>query len=119
MDNNCKKYQSMIESFLSDSLTGIECKDFISHVKNCNECMDELQVNYVISSVLSELDEDTGKTKNSKKGIKNEDSDYIAGLKKKLDTAMDIYSFKIKDFFLPIVLSLAALLLIVLAIIFR
>lgn len=125
MNEDCKKYQSMIESFISDKLTGVECKDFICHVKKCNECMDELQVNYVIASVLEELEDDSDRnTVNSKKNIsknvfEKDDSDYIAGLNKKIDDALEMYTFRLKNFMVPIMLSLATILLILIALIFK
>lgn len=118
MNENCKKYQSMIEPFLSDSLTGMECKDFICHVRNCNECMDELQINYVIASVLNELEDDNSKKKSSKSLRADDDADYIAGLKNKMDSAMELYSFSIRNYLVPIIFSLATILFILLAVIF-
>lgn len=74
MDIKCRKIQGMIEAFLDDRLHGAERQEFVTHVRGCKACRDELEVYHVIYSVVEQLDNDRI----------DEDSDYIGSLERKL-----------------------------------
>lgn len=71
---DCTKVQSMIEPFLKNELSDSDKDFFISHVRNCKACMDELEVYHVIYSVVDQLDN----------GTEDENIDYKATLEHKL-----------------------------------
>lgn len=75
MEKECSRVQGMIESFLSGKLYGVDRQSFVSHVRSCKVCRDELEVYHVIYSVVEQLDNDE----------MDEDSDYIGSLEKKLN----------------------------------
>lgn len=71
---DCTKVQSMIEPFLKNELNDSDKDFFISHVRSCKACMDELEVYHVVYSVVDQLDNDT----------EDENVDYMATLEHKL-----------------------------------
>lgn len=75
MDKECSRVQGMIENFLTGRLYGVDRQYFVSHVRSCKACRDELEVYHVIYSVVEQLDNDKI----------DEDSDYIGTLEKKLN----------------------------------
>ena len=38
----CKEIENMIPSFLADDLDTDDLREFMEHVDNCDECMEEL-----------------------------------------------------------------------------
>lgn len=64
----------MIEPFLKNELSDADKDSFISHVRSCKACKDELEVYHVIYSVVEQLDNNT----------EDENIDYIATLENKL-----------------------------------
>lgn len=74
MDGKCREIQSKTELFLADKLHGAERQEFVSHVKNCKSCRDELEFYHVIYSVVDHLDNESA----------SGSSDYIASLERKL-----------------------------------
>lgn len=54
---NCKDTDKMIPLFLTDQLNNKDLDKFLSHVDTCEECMEELTIQYLVmigSSVLEE-----------------------------------------------------------------
>ncbi len=74
---DCMKCQSLIESFLKQSLTPAENDEFIRHVKGCPECYGELEVYHMVNTVVSQLDS----------GEEEEDIDYKDSLARMLNRA--------------------------------
>ena len=74
---DCTKCQSLIESFLKQSLSSTESDEFITHVKGCSECYGELEVYHMVNSVVSQLDS----------GNEEDDVDYKASLARMLTRA--------------------------------
>ncbi len=54
--NDCKKN---IKGFLNDSLNSKTTIEFIEHVKSCDECMEELSIEFLISEGVKRLDSAT------------------------------------------------------------
>ena len=71
---DCSKVQSMIEPFINNELGDSDKDGFISHVRTCKACRDELEVYHVIYSVIEQLDNNT----------EDENIDYMATLEQKL-----------------------------------
>ena len=52
----CSENQKKIDSYINGSLGGDELKKFVNHVKGCNECMEELKINYSLLKALDQLE---------------------------------------------------------------
>lgn len=55
---NCIDAQRMIMPFINNELNMDQLEEFINHVNNCSNCMEELEVYYVLLSSMKQLDED-------------------------------------------------------------
>jgi hypothetical protein len=53
----CKEIEKQIPLFLSDSLEEEELEEFISHVKQCRNCEEELAIQYLTVVGLERLEE--------------------------------------------------------------
>ncbi len=74
---DCNTALGYIEPFLRNELTDEEKEGFISHVRECRDCRNELEFYYITHAVFDELDKDTD----------SEDLDYIAALNRKLEVS--------------------------------
>lgn len=54
---NCKDTDKMIPLFLTDQLTNNDLDKFLDHVNKCNECMEELTIQYLVMIGASILEE--------------------------------------------------------------
>ena len=54
---NCKDTDKMIPLFLTDQLTNNDLDKFLNHVNKCNECMEELTIQYLVMIGASILEE--------------------------------------------------------------
>lgn len=54
----CKEWQKMIPGFLDNSLENQELEGFIKHVQTCEDCYEELEIMFMLSIGLQELNED-------------------------------------------------------------
>lgn len=55
---NCIEAQRLIMSFINDKLDINQLEEFINHVNSCPDCMEELEVYYVLLAGMKQLDED-------------------------------------------------------------
>jgi hypothetical protein len=55
---NCIDAQRLIMPFINDELDIKQLEDFIHHVRSCSNCMEELEVYYVLLAGMKQLDED-------------------------------------------------------------
>ena len=53
---NCYECKKRIKDFLNDSLNSKNCIAFVEHVKSCNECMEELSIEFLVNEGLKRLD---------------------------------------------------------------
>lgn len=53
----CQETQASIMAFIEDTLPKEDTIPFIDHVTSCSECMDELEVYYIMMSGMKELDQ--------------------------------------------------------------
>lgn len=70
----CMEAQSSITAFINDEMDIAELEEFIEHIQDCEECMDELDVYYALLTAMKQLDED-----------KNLSGDYSQELKEKIE----------------------------------
>lgn len=67
----CHDVQLMISGFIEDRLTDQELETFLEHIATCQDCYDELEVYYMITVGLMQLDEVHTGTLDLKKNLKN------------------------------------------------
>lgn len=53
---DCKETQHCIQLFLKDELDDSAAQKFVEHVRSCNECMEELTIEYLLSEGMSRLE---------------------------------------------------------------
>lgn len=76
----CHDVQRMISGFIEKKLTDEQLEGFLEHIENCQDCYDELEVYYMITIGLMQLDEDHTGTMDLKKNLK----DFISEQNKEL-----------------------------------
>lgn len=62
----CRDWQRRIPDFLDDQMPVSELEKFIDHVKDCGDCHEELEIMFILSVGLKELEHDTGMSYNFK-----------------------------------------------------
>ena len=67
----CHDVQRMISGFIEKKLTDEQLEDFLEHIETCQDCYDELEVYYMITIGLMQLDEDHTGTMDFKKNLKD------------------------------------------------
>ena len=55
--NNCKLIQKLIVPFEQNELLPSDEENFLTHVNNCKDCKEELEIHYIISYGLEDEDE--------------------------------------------------------------
>ena len=53
---DCKETQHCIHSFLKDELDDGTAQKFVEHIRSCNDCMEELTIEYLLSEGMSRLE---------------------------------------------------------------
>lgn len=54
----CREWQKMIPRFLNNTLETHELESFMKHVQTCGDCYEELEIMFMLSIGLQELNED-------------------------------------------------------------
>lgn len=54
----CLEFQQLISDFLEDRLTISQTREFVEHADNCPECMEELELRYMIQVGILEQNRD-------------------------------------------------------------
>lgn len=52
----CKEIEKMIPSFLEDDLDTDDLREFMEHVEHCNDCMEELSIQFLVTEGLARLE---------------------------------------------------------------
>ena len=53
---DCKEFNSLILDFLHDRLDEMKLSEFLSHIEECEDCRDELRIQYLIYEGLERLE---------------------------------------------------------------
>lgn len=56
-ETDCKRYQKMIPAFLEQKMNYRSLKMFCDHIQACEECREELTIQFLISEGLARLEE--------------------------------------------------------------
>lgn len=75
---DCKKTQKSIQDFIEDRLEGKELEIFLQHVETCENCREELSIQYLITEGMQRLE------KGSTFDLQKELEQKIEGAKKKI-----------------------------------
>ncbi len=78
----CNEYQKKIDSYINGSLNGDELKRFVLHVRNCDECMEELKINYSLLKALDQLEKGDELSENYDAELEKGINDYLAKQKR-------------------------------------
>jgi hypothetical protein len=54
----CLEARKRIYDYLNNRISDQELKQFLDHVENCHECMEELRITYMVYSGVAKLDSD-------------------------------------------------------------
>lgn len=54
----CREWQRKIPDFLNNSMELKEQQKFIAHVKECQDCYEELEIMYMLAEGLAELEKE-------------------------------------------------------------
>ena len=52
---DCKEFNGLIQDFLHDRLDEMKLSEFLSHIEECEDCRDELRIQYLIYEVWKDL----------------------------------------------------------------
>ncbi len=55
----CRETEQLIEPFIQHTLSSEEKRGFLEHVRSCQECMEELEICYMVHVGLVGIDNDT------------------------------------------------------------
>lgn len=56
----CMEAEKMVIHYIRDELSVAELEEFIEHIETCDNCMEELEINYMVDVGLKKLDEADG-----------------------------------------------------------
>ena len=56
----CVEAEKMVVPYMKDELSPTELEDFLSHIKTCDNCREELEIHYMVDVGLKKLDEADG-----------------------------------------------------------
>ncbi len=54
----CRDMERYINLFIEDKLTGIRMRQFIEHIEKCDNCFNEMEINYLLKEALLRLEDD-------------------------------------------------------------
>jgi len=101
---DCPECKKRIKDFLNDSLNTKNCVEFVEHVKGCNECMEELSIEFLVTEGLKRLDNATSFDLESELNEKIEKSYNKAKFYKKF-MVLSLIAVTISAFLLGLLLS--------------
>lgn len=58
MDMSCTKFQKNMNNFINDKMLMEDIDFFVGHAKNCKECYEELEINYMVNIGLDRIEKD-------------------------------------------------------------
>ncbi len=79
---DCKDYEKLIPDFLADKLDSVTAEKFIAHIEQCQECMEEVSIQFLITEGMNRLEQ--GNTFELSKELGNlieENKDWIYWMK--------------------------------------
>ena len=102
---NCLEAQGLIMRYVNDELSAVELEVFLEHIEKCPDCKEELEIYYILTTGMQQLDNDYVHTYNFHEAFEKQ----IEKSKKAIELSSTGYLFKI--IVLDIIILLVALLL--------
>nr|MBQ8252872.1 zf-HC2 domain-containing protein [Lachnospiraceae bacterium] len=104
---DCKMIQRLIPAFLRDELKGRELMHFLRHMDTCEECKEELTIQYLSSEGISRLEE--GKTFD----LDRELMEYMVraenGIKRRRNLILGFFAFEVTAILIILIVYIYAL----------
>ena len=72
----CRDFNSLIQDFTDDTLKEMYYDEFVKHAKQCPDCMDELEIHYMIRVGLERIENESSRSFDLKKELYNQLSRY-------------------------------------------
>lgn len=89
---DCKQIQRRIPAFLKDELKGRELMRFLEHMDSCEECKEELTIQYLSSEGILRLEE--GKTFDLERELKEYMLQTARGIKRRRNFVLGYIAFE-------------------------
>ncbi len=89
---DCKEVQKNIAAFLNGELQGKDAERFLNHIENCEECKEELSIQYLVREGTARLE--GGGSFDLSKDLDVLISDSYLAIKKSRRAAWVIYSLE-------------------------
>ena len=102
---NCLEAQGLIMKYVNNELSGLKLEDFLKHIDSCPDCKEELEIYYILTTGMNQLDNDYVDTYNFHEAFEKQ----LDRSRKDIDISSRGYLFKIIIFDL-IILLMAVLL---------
>lgn len=83
---DCKEFEEKIPVFLNEKLNSREAKEFFAHIDKCENCKEELRIQYLISEGTSRLEEGDSFDLNKELDLKLEKTKKILKTRKITNT---------------------------------
>ena len=55
---NCLEAQGLVMKYINNELSGHELEDFLKHIDRCSDCREELEIYYILTTGMNQLDND-------------------------------------------------------------
>ncbi|MBQ3665501.1 MAG: hypothetical protein II919_05285 [Lachnospiraceae bacterium] len=68
----CSDFNQLIQSFTEDTLEEEYYDSFVKHARECSECMDELEIHYMIRVGLERMEDESTKSFDLKEELKEQ-----------------------------------------------
>ena len=79
---DCKDYEKLIPDFLADKLDSVTAEKFIAHIEQCQECMEEVSIQFLITEGMNRLEQGNTFELSKELGVLIEDNkDWIYWMK--------------------------------------
>ena len=102
---NCLEAQGLIMKYVNNELSGLKLEDFLKHIDSCPDCKEELEIYYILTTGMNQLDNDYVDTYNFHEAFEKQ----LDRSRKDIDISSRGYLFKSIIFDL-IILLMAVLL---------
>lgn len=56
---DCRECQTLIHSYIRDELDDDRLEEFLTHIRSCGECQEELEIYFMVEEGLKQLDGET------------------------------------------------------------
>ncbi len=105
---DCRQAEKLVVPYIKDELHMDELDDFLEHVEYCDNCMEELEIHYMVDVGLRKLDEDDA------------EYDIVGDLQRKLESSafhiQRFFTFQVTKYAVGTLASMAVLVMILLQI---